>query len=81
MAGCWLTGTVCDRVDTAAQRAEVLKDFSRSSSSASSFASVVEETEGVDGEDTGLVSSPRGQVPHRGLMGAQWFLEVLWTEA
>lgn len=33
----------------------MLKDFSRSSSSASSFASVVEETEGVDGDDTGLV--------------------------
>lgn len=38
----------------------MLKDFSRSSSSASSFASVVEETEGVDGDDTGLVSRPRG---------------------
>lgn len=36
----------------------MLKDFSRSSSSASSFASVVEETEGVDGDDTGLVRGP-----------------------
>lgn len=38
----------------------MLKDFSRSSSSASSFASVVEETEGVDGDDTGLVRGPPG---------------------
>lgn len=36
----------------------MLKDFSRSSSSASSFASVVEETEGVDADDTGLVRGP-----------------------
>lgn len=36
----------------------MLKDFSCSSSSASSFASVVEETEGVDGDDTGLVRGP-----------------------
>nr|XP_020032692.1 rap1 GTPase-activating protein 1 isoform X2 [Castor canadensis] len=62
--------TTKNRVDTAAQRAEVLKDFSRSSSSASSFASVVEETEGVDGEDTGLhvvggqhQHHKRGQLP------------------
>lgn len=56
---------VCGRAETVAQRAEVLKDFSRSSSSASSFASVVEETEGVDGDDTGLVRGPGGGlVPH-----------------
>lgn len=46
------------RADTAVQRAEVLKDVSRSSSSASSFTSVVEETEGADGDDTGLVRGP-----------------------
>ncbi|XP_041507414.1 rap1 GTPase-activating protein 1 isoform X5 [Microtus oregoni] len=46
--------TTKNRVETAAQRAEALQGFSRSSSSASSFASVVEETEGVDGDDTGL---------------------------
>lgn len=64
---------VCGRAETAAQRAEVLKDFSRSSSSASSFASVVEETEGVDGDDTGLVRGPGSGVLHnslkRGLLG------------
>lgn len=54
--GCWLTA-LCGRVEMAAQRAEALQGFSRSSSSASSFASVVEETEGVDGDDTGLVRS------------------------
>uniref|UniRef100_A0A452UGV7 RAP1 GTPase activating protein n=1 Tax=Ursus maritimus TaxID=29073 RepID=A0A452UGV7_URSMA len=50
--------TTKNRAETATQRAEVLKDFSRSSSSASSFASVVEETEGVDADDTGLVRGP-----------------------
>lgn len=58
---------MCGRAETAAQRAEVLKDFSRSSSSASSFASVVEETEGVDGDDTGLVRGPGRGVLHDGL--------------
>ncbi|XP_017910744.1 PREDICTED: rap1 GTPase-activating protein 1 isoform X2 [Capra hircus] len=48
--------TTKNRAETVAQRAEVLKDFSRSSSSASSFASVVEEAEGVDADDTGLLS-------------------------
>lgn len=50
---------LCGRVESAAQRTE-LQGFSRSSSSASSFTSVVEETEGVDGEDTGLVRYPSG---------------------
>lgn len=54
----WAHGVLSGRAETAAQRAEVLKDFSRSSSSASSFASVVEETEGVDVDDTGLVRGP-----------------------
>lgn len=54
---------LCGRVDTAAQRAEALQGFSRSSSSASSFASVVEETEGVDGDDTGLVRCLKVRAP------------------
>ncbi|EHH14419.1 hypothetical protein EGK_00341, partial [Macaca mulatta] len=54
--------TTKNRAETATQRAEALKDFSRSSSSASSFASVVEETEGVDGEDTGLVRGSGGSL-------------------
>lgn len=60
--GAWsrhgLTRCYLRRAETTAQRAEVLKDFSRSSSSASSFASVVEETEGGDADDTGLVRGP-----------------------
>lgn len=47
----------------------MLKDFSRSSSSASSFASVVEEAEGVDADDTGLVRGLGGEVPHGGTKG------------
>ncbi|ERE82262.1 rap1 GTPase-activating protein 1-like isoform 1 [Cricetulus griseus] len=57
--------TTKNRVDTAAQRAEALQGFSRSSSSASSFASVVEETEGVDGDDTGLESVSSSGTPHK----------------
>ncbi|XP_073937171.1 rap1 GTPase-activating protein 1 isoform X2 [Castor canadensis] len=68
--------TTKNRVDTAAQRAEVLKDFSRSSSSASSFASVVEETEGVDGEDTGLDSVSSSGTPHK----RDSFLYSTWLE-
>ncbi|KAB0359373.1 hypothetical protein FD754_003529 [Muntiacus muntjak] len=55
--------TTKNRAETAAQRAEVLKDFSRSSSSASSFASVVEEAEGVDADDTGLPHSASSGKP------------------
>lgn len=69
----WAHGVLSGRAETAAQRAEVLKDFSRSSSSASSFASVVEETEGVDADDTGLVRGPGNvgslQWPGGGLFG------------
>ncbi|XP_073759319.1 rap1 GTPase-activating protein 1 isoform X6 [Callorhinus ursinus] len=57
--------TTKNRAETAAQRAEVLKDFSRSSSSASSFASVVEEAEGVDADDTGLESVSSSGTPHK----------------
>lgn len=59
----------------------MLKDFSRSSSSASSFASVVEETEGVDGDDTGLVRGLGGAgAPRWPGSGALWSLETLWIE-
>ncbi|XP_069335579.1 rap1 GTPase-activating protein 1 isoform X6 [Eulemur rufifrons] len=64
------------RAETAAQRAEVLKDFSRSSSSASSFASVVEETEGVDGEDTGMESVSSSGTPHK----RDSFIYSTWLE-
>ncbi|XP_071073778.1 rap1 GTPase-activating protein 1 isoform X4 [Dasypus novemcinctus] len=68
--------TTKNRVETAAQRAEVLKDFSRSSSSASSFASVVEETEGVDGDDTGLESVSSSGTPHK----RDSFIYSTWLE-
>uniref|UniRef100_A0A2I2YBK9 Rap-GAP domain-containing protein n=1 Tax=Gorilla gorilla gorilla TaxID=9595 RepID=A0A2I2YBK9_GORGO len=68
--------TTKNRAETAAQRAEVLKDFSRSSSSASSFASVVEETEGVDGEDTGLESVSSSGTPHK----RDSFIYSTWLE-
>lgn len=57
--------TTKNRVESAAQRTEVLQGFSRSSSSASSFTSVVEETEGVDGDDTGLESVSSSGTPHK----------------
>uniref|UniRef100_A0A8C4LF39 RAP1 GTPase activating protein n=1 Tax=Equus asinus TaxID=9793 RepID=A0A8C4LF39_EQUAS len=68
--------TTKNRAETAAQRAEVLKDFSRSSSSASSFASVVEETEGVDGDDTGLESVSSSGTPHK----RDSFIYSTWLE-
>ncbi|XP_064219498.1 rap1 GTPase-activating protein 1 isoform X10 [Aotus nancymaae] len=68
--------TTKNRADTTAQRAEALKDFSRSSSSASSFASVVEETEGVDGEDTGLESVSSSGTPHK----RDSFIYSTWLE-
>ncbi|XP_027427019.1 rap1 GTPase-activating protein 1 isoform X6 [Zalophus californianus] len=64
------------RAETAAQRAEVLKDFSRSSSSASSFASVVEEAEGVDADDTGLESVSSSGTPHK----RDSFIYSTWLE-
>ncbi|XP_039710147.1 rap1 GTPase-activating protein 1 isoform X3 [Pteropus medius] len=68
--------TTKNRAEAAAQRAEVLKDFSRSSSSASSFASVVEETEGVDGDDTGLESISSSGTPHK----RDSFIYSTWLE-
>ena len=66
------------RAETVAQRAEVLKDFSRSSSSASSFASVVEEAEGVDADDTGLVRGPgRRGAPRQRERGVVLSLEMM----
>lgn len=56
--------TTKNRVESAAQRTEVLQGFSRSSSSASSFTSVVEETEGVDGDDTGMHMAGRQREHH-----------------
>ncbi|XP_069802988.1 rap1 GTPase-activating protein 1 isoform X5 [Dendropsophus ebraccatus] len=50
--------TTKNRMDSAS-RPEAQRDFSRSSSSASSFASVVEENELLDDEDAGMVTSPR----------------------
>nr|XP_042100558.1 rap1 GTPase-activating protein 1 isoform X9 [Ovis aries] len=64
------------RAETVAQRAEVLKDFSRSSSSASSFASVVEEAEGVDADDTGLESVSSSGTPHK----RDSFIYSTWLE-
>ncbi|XP_029801744.1 rap1 GTPase-activating protein 1 [Suricata suricatta] len=68
--------TTKNRAETAAQRADVLKDFSRSSSSASSFASVVEETEGVDADDTGLDSVSSSGPPHK----RDSFIYSTWLE-
>uniref|UniRef100_A0A452UGJ1 RAP1 GTPase activating protein n=1 Tax=Ursus maritimus TaxID=29073 RepID=A0A452UGJ1_URSMA len=68
--------TTKNRAETATQRAEVLKDFSRSSSSASSFASVVEETEGVDADDTGLESVSSSGTPHK----RDSFIYSTWLE-
>uniref|UniRef100_A0A8C7ET49 RAP1 GTPase activating protein n=1 Tax=Neovison vison TaxID=452646 RepID=A0A8C7ET49_NEOVI len=68
--------TTKNRAETTAQRAEVLKDFSRSSSSASSFASVVEETEGGDADDTGLESVSSSGTPHK----RDSFIYSTWLE-
>ncbi|TFJ98487.1 Rap1 GTPase-activating protein 1 [Platysternon megacephalum] len=55
--------TTKNKGEPALQRPEVLRDFSRSSSSASSFGSVVEENEGAD-DDTGVESQASG-TPHK----------------
>ncbi|XP_034609176.1 rap1 GTPase-activating protein 1 isoform X3 [Trachemys scripta elegans] len=55
--------TTKNKGEPALQRPEVLQDFSRSSSSASSFGSVVEENEGAD-DDTGAESQALG-TPHK----------------
>ncbi|CAH2318533.1 rap1 GTPase-activating 1 isoform X2 [Pelobates cultripes] len=57
--------TTKNRMDSS-PKPEVQKDFSRSSSSASSFASVVEENEMLDEEDTGMESaSSSSGTPHK----------------
>ncbi|XP_067423100.1 rap1 GTPase-activating protein 1 isoform X2 [Emydura macquarii macquarii] len=56
--------TTKNREAPAVQRPEVLQDFSHSSSSASSFGSMVEETEGIDDDDTGVASQSSG-TPHQ----------------
>ncbi|XP_055254920.1 rap1 GTPase-activating protein 1 isoform X1 [Moschus berezovskii] len=68
--------TTKNRAETVVQRTEVLKDFSRSSSSASSFASVVEEAEGVDADDTGLESVSSSGTPHK----RDSFIYSTWLE-
>ncbi|XP_074790064.1 rap1 GTPase-activating protein 1 isoform X6 [Natator depressus] len=55
--------TMKNRGEPALQRPEVLRDFSRSSSSASSFGSVVEENEGAD-DYMGMESQASG-TPHK----------------
>ncbi|XP_044852062.1 rap1 GTPase-activating protein 1 isoform X3 [Mauremys mutica] len=55
--------TTKNKGEPALQRPEVLRDFSCSSSSASSFGSVVEENEGAD-DDTGVESQASG-TPHK----------------
>nr|XP_032639829.1 rap1 GTPase-activating protein 1 isoform X3 [Chelonoidis abingdonii] len=55
--------TTKNKGEPALQRPEVLQDFSCSSSSASSFGSVVEENEGAD-DDTGVESQASG-TPHK----------------
>ncbi|XP_037737279.1 rap1 GTPase-activating protein 1 isoform X4 [Chelonia mydas] len=55
--------TTKNRGEPALQRPEVLRDFSRSSSSASSFGSVVEENEGAD-DYMGMESQASG-TPHK----------------
>ncbi|XP_065277514.1 rap1 GTPase-activating protein 1 isoform X1 [Emys orbicularis] len=55
--------TTKNKGEPALQRPEVLRDFSRSSSSASSFGSVVEENEGAD-DDPGAESQASG-TPHK----------------
>ncbi|CAN2387963.1 negative regulation of microvillus assembly, partial [Pristimantis euphronides] len=56
--------TTKNRMDSSS-RPEAQRDFSRSSSSASSFASVVEENELLDEEDTGMESASSSGTPHK----------------
>ncbi|XP_048374963.1 rap1 GTPase-activating protein 1 isoform X3 [Sphaerodactylus townsendi] len=53
------------RPDPATPRPEGTRDFSRSSSSASSFGSVVEEQEGTHEDDTGVESQSSSGTPHK----------------
>ncbi|XP_019396940.1 PREDICTED: rap1 GTPase-activating protein 1 isoform X1 [Crocodylus porosus] len=57
--------TTKNRVEALAQKPDVLRDFSRSSSSASSFGSVVEENEGGIDDDTGMESQSSSGTPHK----------------
>ncbi|XP_054857170.1 rap1 GTPase-activating protein 1 isoform X1 [Eublepharis macularius] len=57
--------TTKNRPDPVAHKAEALRDFSRSSSSASSFGSVVEEQEGGQEDDTGMESRSSSGTPHK----------------
>ncbi|XP_061457059.1 rap1 GTPase-activating protein 1 isoform X4 [Rhineura floridana] len=57
--------TTKNRLDLVAQKPDALQDFSRSSSSASSFGSVVEEHEGGHDEDTGVESQSSSGTPHK----------------
>ncbi|XP_066494002.1 rap1 GTPase-activating protein 1 [Tiliqua scincoides] len=57
--------TTKNRPDPAAQKPEALRDFSRSSSSASSFGSVAEEHEGGPDDNPSMVSSQSSGTPHK----------------
>uniref|UniRef100_A0A8D0GG44 RAP1 GTPase activating protein n=1 Tax=Sphenodon punctatus TaxID=8508 RepID=A0A8D0GG44_SPHPU len=56
--------TTKNRPEPAVQKPEALRDFSRSSSSASSFGSVVEH-ESVNDDDTGMESQSSSGTPHK----------------
>ncbi|KAM4703215.1 rap1 GTPase-activating protein 1 [Rhinophrynus dorsalis] len=60
----------------AVPKPEAHRDFSRSSSSASSFASVVEENEMLDEEDTGMESVSSSGTPHK----RDSFIYSTWLE-
>ncbi|XP_074162066.1 rap1 GTPase-activating protein 1 isoform X1 [Sminthopsis crassicaudata] len=68
--------TTKNRAEMAIQKAEALKDFSRSSSSASSFASVVEETEGANEDDIGMESVSSSGMPNK----RDSFIYSTWLE-
>ncbi|KAJ6656828.1 hypothetical protein lerEdw1_003159 [Lerista edwardsae] len=57
--------TTKNRTESAAQKPEALRDFSRSSSSASSFGSVVEEREDTQDDDPGVESRSSSGTPHQ----------------
>nr|XP_056721445.1 rap1 GTPase-activating protein 1 [Euleptes europaea] len=57
--------TTKNRPDPVAPKPEGLQEFSRSSSSASSFGSVVEEHEGTQEDDTGVESQSSSGTPHK----------------
>ncbi|XP_060115324.1 rap1 GTPase-activating protein 1 [Heteronotia binoei] len=57
--------TTKNRPDPATPKPEALRDFSRSSSSASSFGSVVEEQEGAHEDDAGVESQSSSGTPHK----------------